>query len=85
MKRDRFHRLRLMLFGLLTAAIMVMIFCFSAQNAMLSQQVSDGFLSSLIGSILEKLLPGLTGQGMTVDIRKYWPRQYSIKKQQLCK
>lgn len=71
MKRDRFHRLRLMLFGLLTAAIMVMIFCFSAQNAMLSQQVSDGFLSSLIGSILEKLLPSLTGQGMTVDIRKY--------------
>lgn len=71
MKGERFHRLRLWIFGLLTAAIMVMIFWFSAQNALLSQQVSDGFLSSLIGSILEKLLPGLTGQGMAVDIRKY--------------
>ena len=71
MKNEGFHRLRLWLFGCLTAAIMGMIFWFSAQNALLSQQMSDGFLSSLIGSILEKLLPGLTGQGMAVDIRKY--------------
>ena len=65
------HKVRLWLFAALTLLVMIAIVWFSAQNAELSQQMSDGFLASLIGRFLDAVLPGLTGQGMQVDIRKY--------------
>lgn len=68
--RDR-HRARLWIFGLLTVGVMLAIFCFSAQGGDASQRLSDGFLSSLIGRLLDALLPRLTEKGMDFDIRKY--------------
>lgn len=68
---ERDHRARLWLFGGLTAAIMLMIFLFSAQDATKSKDLSDGFLSSLLGAFLERFLPALSEKGMQADIRKY--------------
>jgi len=68
--RDR-HRARLWIFGLLTVSVMLAIFCFSAQNGDNSQRLSDGFLASLIGRLLDAILPRLTEKGMDFDIRKY--------------
>lgn len=65
------HRARLWIFGLLTLCVMLAIFCFSAQNADESQRLSDGFLASLLGRVLELILPRLTEKGMDFDIRKY--------------
>ena len=65
------HRARLWVFGALTVCIMLAIFAFSAQNADESQRLSDGFLASLIGRVLEALLPRLSEKGMDFDIRKY--------------
>ena len=67
----RSHRARLWVFGVLTVCVMLAIFFFSAQNADESRQLSDGFLASLIGRVLEALLPRLSGKGMDFDIRKY--------------
>lgn len=68
---EKGHTLRLWIFGLLTLSIMTVIFLFSAQNADNSREMSDGFLASLIGSVLERILPPLSQQGMDADIRKY--------------
>ena len=65
------HRARLWIFGLLTLCVMLAIFCFSAQDGEDSKLLSDGFLASLIGRVLEALLPRLTEKGMDFDIRKY--------------
>ena len=65
------HRARLWIFGLLTVFVMLAIFCFSAQDADESQRLSDGFLASLIGRLLNAILPRLTEKGMDFDIRKY--------------
>ncbi len=65
------HRARLWIFGLLTLCVMLAIFCFSAQDGEDSNLLSDGFLASLIGRVLEALLPRLTEKGMDFDIRKY--------------
>ena len=65
------HRARLWIFGVLTVCVMLAIFCFSAQDGDESQRLSDGFLASLIGRVLEALLPRLTEKGMDFDIRKY--------------
>ena len=65
------HRARLWIFGLLTLCVMLVIFCFSAQDGEDSKLLSDGFLASLIGRVLEALLPRLTEKGMDFDIRKY--------------
>ena len=67
----RGHRARLWLFGLLTLALMVMIFCFSAQSGEDSQRVSKGFLATLLGALLERILPRLSEKGAEWDIRKY--------------
>lgn len=71
MMRPGRHRVRLGLFGALTLLVMIAIFCFSAQNAVVSQQLSDGFLASLIGRFLGVVLPRLSEKGMEFDIRKY--------------
>lgn len=68
---ERGHRFRLGLFALTTLGLMALIFCFSAQSALRSQQVSDGFLASLVGRFLNRFLPRLSGRGMEFDIRKY--------------
>ena len=65
------HRARLWIFGVLRVCVMLAIFCFSAQDGDESQRLSDGFLASLIGRVLEALLPRLTEKGMDFDIRKY--------------
>ena len=65
------HRRRLRLFGFLTLLIMAAIFLFSAQSGEDSGKLSDGFLASLIGAILERVLPPLSQHGMDADIRKY--------------
>ncbi len=65
------HRARLWLFAALTLLMMIVIFWFSAQNAVVSQQMSDGFLASLIGRFLDAFLPRLSEKGMQIDIRKY--------------
>jgi VanZ family protein len=65
------HRARLWLFAALTLLMMIVIFWFSAQNAVVSQQMSDGFLASLIGRFLDAFLPRLSEKGMQFDIRKY--------------
>lgn len=44
-------------FSVLSIAVMVIIFCFSAQNSLISQSTSDGVLSLVIGTI-ENLLKG---------------------------
>ena len=71
MRKEKTHRRRLWLFGLLSIMIMAAIFLFSAQSAEESQQLSEGFLTSFLGSILERLLPRLSEKGMGADIRKY--------------
>ncbi len=71
MRAEKAHRIRLRFFGILTVLIMAAIFLFSAQSGDESGKLSDGFLASLIGAVLERLLPPLSGQGMDADIRKY--------------
>ena len=71
MREERGHRARLCSFGLLTLAVMVMIFLFSAQDGEDSRAMSSGFLSSLVGALLERLLPRLSDKGAGWDIRKY--------------
>ena len=68
---DTKHAVRLWLFAALTLLMMIAIFWFSAQNAFVSQQMSDGFLASLVGQFLNAVLPRLSAKGMQFDIRKY--------------
>lgn len=68
---DTKHAVRLWLFAVLTLLMMIAIFWFSAQNAFVSQQMSDGFLASLVGQFLNAVLPRLSAKGMQFDIRKY--------------
>ena len=65
------HKKRLLLYGLLTLLIMVFIFCMSAQDGEHSGDLSHSFLGSLLGGLLEKILPRLTDKGVEHDIRKY--------------
>ena len=62
---------RIVLLTLLTLLIMIFIFCMSAQDADRSTDTSRGFLSSVLGEVLEQILPRLTEKGMENDIRKY--------------
>lgn len=65
------HKVRLWLFAALTLLMMLVIFWFSAQQGETSQQLSDGFLASLVGQLLDAFLPRLSEKGMQFDIRKY--------------
>lgn len=69
--KDKKHRVRLVIYSAATLIIMLAIFIFSGQSGEVSRGVSQGFLSSLLGSALEELLPGLTEKGIDYDIRKY--------------
>ena len=50
---DTKHAVRLWLFAALTLLMMIAIFWFSAQNAVVSQQMSDGFLARLVVGVGE--------------------------------
>lgn len=70
-QQERAHRIRLILFGGITLAIMVFIFVMSARDAESSSRLSKGFLSTLIGTLLGRFLPQLSEKGVEYDIRKY--------------
>lgn len=61
--------MRIILYSALTLVCMLAIFVFSAQNADLSQRLSNGLLLKL--KELIALLPSISGQGAEHDIRKY--------------
>ena len=65
------HKKLLIFYGSLTGFIMLAIFLMSAQDGNDSGDLSFGFLKSLIGNILSKILPPLTDKGFEYDIRKY--------------
>ena len=68
MARNRF---KLFLYGGLTAAVMIFIFCMSAQDGTESGSLSEWVLNTRFGQIIMSILPGLTGAGDELDIRKY--------------
>ena len=62
---------RLWGFGVLTVAIMCMIFFLSAKDGTESTNMSEWLLNTAFGQLLMKLLPRLTEYGEELDIRKY--------------
>lgn len=68
---DKKHKRRLILYAVLTFAVMCFIFAMSAQDGDKSGSFSNSFLGSLLGSFLEKVLPRLSNNGAAYDIRKY--------------
>ena len=62
---------RLLIYGLLTLAMMILIFKLSAQDGTESGSLSEWLLESAFGRFLLKILPPLTGKGDALDIRKY--------------
>lgn len=65
------NRNKIIIYSVLTFAIMVAIFLFSCQNAEQSVDMSNSFLVTVIGRVLERILPPLTGNGFEADIREY--------------
>ena len=53
----RAHRRRLWLFGALTAAVMVFIFCMSAEDGTTSGSLSHSLLGTIVGRIVRALIP----------------------------
>ena len=68
---DKNRKKRIICYSILTFAVMCFIFAMSAQNGDMSSHMSNSFLGSLFGSVLESLLPVLTDKGSAYDIRKY--------------
>ncbi|MBQ9663271.1 MAG: VanZ family protein [Oscillospiraceae bacterium] len=64
-------RARLWGYGLLTLAIMCMIFFMSAKDGTESSSMSEWLLNTAFGQFLIRLLPRLTDYGEELDIRKY--------------
>lgn len=62
---------RLIIYGLLTLAVMGLIFFMSAKDGTESGSMSEWLLKTAFGRILMKLLPRLTDYGEELDIRKY--------------
>ena len=62
---------RLVIYGLLTLAVMGLIFFMSAKDGTESGNMSDWLLNTGFGRLLMKLLPRLTDYGDRIDIRKY--------------
>ena len=62
---------RLLIYGLLTLAVMVMIFLMSAKDGTESGSMSEWLLNTAFGRTLMRLLPRLTEHGEELDIRKY--------------
>ncbi|MBR1455661.1 MAG: VanZ family protein [Oscillospiraceae bacterium] len=69
MMKDK-HKKRIVLYAVMTLAVMAFIFIISAQDGDTSGDLSKGFLASLVGRLLEKILPRLSDQGAAYDIRK---------------
>ena len=65
------HERRFRLFLITTLLIMAFIFYMSSMDRADSSEMSRGFLSSLIGSLLSRLLPRLSEKGAEHDLRKY--------------
>lgn len=68
MKRSN---IRLAVYGLLTLAVMCLIFALSAQNGEESGNLSRWLMETAFGRLLLQLLPPLTDSGAALDIRKY--------------
>ena len=68
MKRNR---KLLWLYGLLTLAVMVLIFYMSAKDATESGGMSKWLVETAFGRTLIRLLPRITDQGPEIDLRKY--------------
>ena len=68
MKRNRKH---LWLYGLLTLAVMGMIFFMSAKDGTESGGMSKWLVKTAFGRTLMRLLPSLTDRGPEMDLRKY--------------
>ena len=58
-------------YGVLTVAVMVMIFAFSGQDGEESGSLSRWLMETAFGRALLAILPPLTGEGASLDIRKY--------------
>lgn len=65
------NKKRLALYFLLMLAVMIIIFCFSSQNAEESKDLSNSFSVSFLGKILDRILPRLYSENFSTDIRKY--------------
>lgn len=68
MKRNR---TLLRLYGLLTLAVMGLIFFMSSRDATESGGMSKWLVETAFGRTLIRLLPRLTDQGPEIDLRKY--------------
>ena len=68
MKRNK---KRLCLYGILTLAVMGMIFFMSAKDATESGSMSKWLVNTSFGRMLIRLLPRLTDRGDEIDLRKY--------------
>ena len=64
------HRCKLILFGALVLAVMVFIFVLSAEDGNESSELSNSFLTTLIGRIINRLTPESWGLSPKLVIRK---------------
>ena len=71
MSKPRVRRRRLFLWGAATLLVMGAIFFFSSQPASDSSSLSELLLGTRFGQLLMRLLPPLSEQGDSHDIRKY--------------
>ena len=65
------NRKLLWLYGLLTLAVMVLIFYMSAKDATESGGMSKWLVQTDFGRMLVRLLPRITDRGAEIDLRKY--------------
>lgn len=65
------RRKRLWFYGGFTALVMLMIFCFSAQDGTDSGNLSNWFSTTPVGRLIMGLLPPMTGEGSGADLRKF--------------
>ncbi len=68
MKRNR---KLLWLYGLMTLAVMGLIFYMSAKDATESGSMSKWLVQTAFGKMLIRLLPRITDRGAEIDLRKY--------------
>ncbi len=68
MKRNR---KLLWLYGLMTLAVMGLIFYMSAKDATESGSMSKWLVQTAFGRMLIRLLPRITDRGAEIDLRKY--------------
>ena len=69
-KDIRLHRIKICIYALMTAGVMLLIFLMSDEDAVSSTELSDGLVQTFIGRALA-WMPSITGEGIGYDIRKY--------------